>query len=64
MSGVTDHEPHGAHQTRRATASGWIGSALEYYGFPWASRFTTGCGLRQYRPVRLCRHPHNLGVLK
>lgn len=27
------HEPPGAHQTRRATASGWIGSALEYYDF-------------------------------
>jgi MFS family permease len=29
----TEHEPHGAHQTRKATASGWIGSALEYYDF-------------------------------
>jgi MFS family permease len=28
-----DHEPHGAHQTRKAAASGWIGSALEYYDF-------------------------------
>lgn len=28
-----DHEPGGFHQTRRATASGWIGSALEYYDF-------------------------------
>jgi MFS family permease len=27
------HEPHGAHQTKKATASGWIGSALEYYDF-------------------------------
>ncbi len=27
------HEPKGEHQTRRATASGWIGSALEYYDF-------------------------------
>src|SRR6202048_584849 len=26
-------EPHGRHQTRKATASGWIGSALEYYDF-------------------------------
>src|SRR5262249_56819359 len=23
----------GAHQTKKATASGWIGSALEYYDF-------------------------------
>jgi MFS family permease len=28
-----EHEPHGVHQTRKATASGWIGSALEYYDF-------------------------------
>src|SRR5262252_840278 len=27
------HEPQGVHQTRKATASGWIGSALEYYDF-------------------------------
>jgi MFS family permease len=26
-------EPHGRRQTMRATASGWIGSALEYYDF-------------------------------
>ena len=24
---------HGGRQTRKATASGWIGSALEYYDF-------------------------------
>jgi MFS family permease len=30
---VNDHEPHGRHQTKKATASGWIGSALEYYDF-------------------------------
>src|SRR6476661_1906139 len=29
----TEHEPHGRHQTKKATASGWIGSALEYYDF-------------------------------
>ena len=28
-----DHEPRGRHQTKKATASGWIGSALEYYDF-------------------------------
>ena len=28
-----EHEPHGTHQTKKATASGWIGSALEYYDF-------------------------------
>src|ERR1700741_2307839 len=33
MASGTEHEPHGAHQTRKATASGWIGSALEYYDF-------------------------------
>jgi MFS family permease len=33
MAHPDDHEPHGAHQTRKATASGWIGSALEYYDF-------------------------------
>ncbi|RZM01478.1 MAG: MFS transporter [Variovorax sp.] len=30
---ATDHEPSGRHQTKKATASGWIGSALEYYDF-------------------------------
>ena len=33
MANATDHEPHGTHQTKKATASGWIGSALEYYDF-------------------------------
>ena len=28
-----DHEPHGMRQTKKAAASGWIGSALEYYDF-------------------------------
>jgi len=28
-----EHEPTGTHQTKKATASGWIGSALEYYDF-------------------------------
>ena len=27
------HEPPGRHQSRKAAASGWIGSALEYYDF-------------------------------
>lgn len=33
MSSITAHEPQGTHQSRKATASGWIGSALEYYDF-------------------------------
>src|SRR6201994_4931615 len=33
MDSLTDHEPHGTKQTKKATASGWIGSALEYYDF-------------------------------
>jgi MFS family permease len=33
MAITMEHEPHGAHQTKKATASGWIGSALEYYDF-------------------------------
>ncbi|MGJ7507440.1 MFS transporter [Variovorax sp. GT1P44] len=33
MANQPDHEPHGTHQTKKATASGWIGSALEYYDF-------------------------------
>jgi MFS family permease len=33
IASAMEHEPHGKHQTRRATASGWIGSALEYYDF-------------------------------
>ena len=30
---ATHNEPEGRHQTKKATASGWIGSALEYYDF-------------------------------
>ena len=33
MASPTDHEPPGAHQSKKAAASGWIGSALEYYDF-------------------------------
>jgi MFS family permease len=33
MTGANDHEPQGIHQSKRAAASGWIGSALEYYDF-------------------------------
>ena len=33
MASLTEHEPHARKQTRKATASGWIGSALEYYDF-------------------------------
>src|SRR5438132_2630043 len=33
MANPMEHEPHGVHQTKKATASGWIGSALEYYDF-------------------------------
>lgn len=33
MSTATAHEPQGQHQSKKAAASGWIGSALEYYDF-------------------------------
>lgn len=33
MTAIADHEPRGVHQPRKAAASGWIGSALEYYDF-------------------------------
>jgi MFS family permease len=33
MSAATVHEPAGRHQSKTAAASGWIGSALEYYDF-------------------------------
>lgn len=33
MTTDKDQEPGGAHQVRKATASGWIGSVLEYYDF-------------------------------
>jgi len=33
MASITDHEPPGPHQSKKAAASGWIGSALEYYDF-------------------------------
>jgi MFS family permease len=33
MANSSDHEPPGTHQSKKAAASGWIGSALEYYDF-------------------------------
>ncbi|MDB5850408.1 MAG: transporter [Rhodoferax sp.] len=33
MANPNDREPRGTHQSKKATASGWIGSALEYYDF-------------------------------
>lgn len=33
MASATDQAPAGRQQTRKAAASGWIGSALEYYDF-------------------------------
>ncbi|KAB0633716.1 MFS transporter [Burkholderia latens] len=33
MNADTVHEPQGRHQSKKAAASGWIGSALEYYDF-------------------------------
>lgn len=33
MAKSMTHEPSGIHQTKKATASGWIGSVLEYYDF-------------------------------
>src|SRR6476659_7631382 len=33
MASAAEHEPHGRHQSKKAAASGWIGSALEYYDF-------------------------------
>ncbi|MGT2509937.1 MFS transporter [Cupriavidus basilensis] len=33
MATTIDRDTHGARQTKKATASGWIGSALEYYDF-------------------------------
>lgn len=33
MASIHDRAAHGARQTKKATASGWIGSALEYYDF-------------------------------
>src|ERR1700689_4635981 len=33
MTTATRDEPQGRHQTKIAAASGWIGSALEYYDF-------------------------------
>lgn len=33
MTTVTAHEPQGKYQSKKAAASGWIGSALEYYDF-------------------------------
>jgi len=33
MTAAPAHEPLGKHQSKKAAASGWIGSALEYYDF-------------------------------
>lgn len=33
MTEATYHEPEGNHQSKKAAASAWIGSALEYYDF-------------------------------
>lgn len=33
MADAMHREPQGRHQSRKAAASGWIGSALEYYDF-------------------------------
>lgn len=33
MTHPTRQAPHGTHQTKKATFSGWIGSVLEYYDF-------------------------------
>ncbi|MCX7250912.1 MAG: MFS transporter [Burkholderiales bacterium] len=33
MAKPINHEPHGRLQSKKAAASGWIGSALEYYDF-------------------------------
>jgi len=33
INGAMIHEPPGRHQSKTAAASGWIGSALEYYDF-------------------------------
>src|SRR3954464_5947867 len=33
MADPTEHEPHGTHQSKKAAASAWIGTALEYYDF-------------------------------
>src|ERR1700732_2242672 len=33
MPNASEHEPHGRHQSKKAAASGWVGSALEYYDF-------------------------------
>ncbi|MFF7709709.1 MFS transporter [Pseudomonas sp. NPDC007930] len=30
---MASHDTHGSNQTKKATASGWVGSALEYYDF-------------------------------
>jgi MFS family permease len=33
MASLNEHQAHGTDQAKKATASGWIGSVLEYYDF-------------------------------
>ncbi len=56
-----DGKPHDTHQTKKAAASGWIGSALEYYDF---FIYATAASLIFPQIYRLCYSAKTIPIPK